>query len=86
MRVPKYEPREETPTWSAAAEAVKGKRRIALDGTPVPATLYERARLGIGAELDGPAIVEQFDATTLIPPGWRVRVDGFRNLILQRDG
>ena len=86
VRVPKYEPREETPTWSAAAEAVKGKRRIALDGTPVPATLYERARLGIGAELDGPAIVEQFDATTVIPPGWRARVDSFRNLILQRDG
>ena len=28
-------------------------------------------------------IVEQFDATTVIPPGWRARVDGFRNLILQ---
>ena len=34
------------------------------------ATLYERDRLAIGAAIRGPAIVEQFDATTVIPPGW----------------
>jgi len=33
----------------------------------------------------GPAIVEQFDATTVIPTGWTARVDGYRNLILQRE-
>jgi N-methylhydantoinase A/oxoprolinase/acetone carboxylase beta subunit len=32
----------------------------------------------------GPAIVEQFDATTVIPAGWSGRVDGYRNLILER--
>jgi N-methylhydantoinase A len=32
----------------------------------------------------GPAIVEQFDATTAIPPGWGATVDGFRNLILSK--
>jgi len=31
----------------------------------------------------GPAIVEQFDATTVIPSGWSGRVDGYRNLILE---
>ena len=34
------------------------------------ATLYERDRLDIGSTIAGPAIVEQFDATTVIPPGW----------------
>jgi len=29
--------------------------------------------------------VEQFDATTLIPPGWSARVNGYRNLILAKD-
>ena len=33
----------------------------------------------------GPAIVEQFDATTVIPAGWTARVDGLRNLILERE-
>jgi N-methylhydantoinase A/oxoprolinase/acetone carboxylase beta subunit len=48
------------------------------------ATLYERDRLGVGATVAGPAIVEQFDATTLIPRGWNGRVDGQGNLILAR--
>ena len=47
-------------------------------------TLYERARLDIGAKVEGAAIVEQFDATTLIPPPWSGRVDGYGNLILAR--
>ena len=38
----------------------------------------------IGAVVTGPAIVEQFDATTVIPAGWTGRVDGFRNLILEK--
>jgi N-methylhydantoinase A/oxoprolinase/acetone carboxylase beta subunit len=50
----------------------------------VEGTLYERDRLDIGATIAGPAIVEQFDATTVIPPGWSGRVDGYSNLILAR--
>ena len=32
--------------------------------------LYDRATLGAGDRIDGPAIVTQLDATTLIAPGW----------------
>ena len=32
----------------------------------------------------GPAIVEQFDATTVVPPGWQASVDRYGNLILER--
>jgi N-methylhydantoinase A/oxoprolinase/acetone carboxylase beta subunit len=46
--------------------------------------VFERDRLDIGAIIDGPAIVEQFDATTVIPPGWRAQVDRRRNLILHK--
>jgi N-methylhydantoinase A len=48
------------------------------------ATLYERARLDVGTSITGPAILEQFDATTLIPPSWSGRVDGHGNLVLTR--
>jgi N-methylhydantoinase A len=87
VRVPKYEPRAAMPAQSSSrtGEAMKGKRPISLYGTMTQATLYERDRLAIGAVVDGPAIIEQFDATTVIPPGWRGRVDGFRNLILERE-
>jgi N-methylhydantoinase A len=87
VTVPKYEPRAEPlpPTPRPSDIAVKGKRRIHFDGkNSVEARLYERDRLDIGAVVSGPAIIEQFDATTVIPPGWSGRVDGYRNLILQR--
>jgi N-methylhydantoinase A len=86
VAVPKYEPREDAapPSPRSAADAVKGVRQISLNGAMTDATLYERDRLDIGATVAGPAIVEQFDATTVIPPGWSGRVDGFRNLILQK--
>jgi N-methylhydantoinase A len=44
--------------------------------------VYDRARLAVGHVLRGPAIVEQVDATTVIPPGWLGTVDGYGNLIL----
>ncbi len=87
VTVPKYEPRSERPPQPIPSPdlAIKGRRRIHLGGrSSVEATLYERTRLAIGVTVAGPAIVEQFDATTVIPPGWTGRVDGYRNLILER--
>jgi N-methylhydantoinase A len=34
--------------------------------------------------LEGPAIVEQYDATTVVYPGWRVETDGVGNLVIGR--
>ena len=85
VAVPKYEPRAAAaPHSPQPSSAVKGQRTISLNGTTMEATLYERARLDIGATVAGAAIVEQFDATTLIPPPWSARVDGYGNLILTR--
>jgi N-methylhydantoinase A len=85
VAVPKYEPRSEPAPARPAAAVAKGKRRIhfsAKDSSE--ATLYERDKLDIGTAITGPAIVEQFDATTVVPRGWSGRVDGYRNLILER--
>src|SRR5712691_10495476 len=87
VAVPKFEPREErpSPTPRPVAAAVKGRRTVAFDAdTRVEATVYERERLDIAVSLKGPAIVEQFDATAVIPPGWTARTDGYRNLILEK--
>ncbi len=47
------------------------------------AALYDRATLGAGDRLPGPAIVTQLDATTLIPPGWSAEVLPAGALLLQ---
>src|SRR5262245_43214622 len=85
VTVPKYEPRAQPAPAKPAAAVPKGKRRVHVGAKDsMETTLYERDRLSIGAMIAGPTIVEQFDATTVIPTGWTARVDGYRNLILQR--
>ena len=46
--------------------------------------LFERSELNAGAAFAGEALVYQMDSTSYVPPGWRARVDGFLNLLLER--
>ena len=62
-----------------------GARRIWLDGRPAQARVYERASLGSGDRVAGPAIVEQPDTTVLIPEGDVADVDRFGNLLIKRE-
>ena len=83
--LPKYEPREAgAPPTPLPSAAIKGRRKVWLNGAMTEATLYERERLGLGATVTGPAIVEQFDATTVVPISWNGQVDGLGNLILHK--
>ena len=45
---------------------------------------YDRVRLRPGHRFDGPAVVFQFDTTTVVAPGWSARVDERHNLWLAR--
>jgi N-methylhydantoinase A len=54
-----------------------------LCNRPVPVPVYARDRLRAGHRFRGPAIVEQYDATTVVCPGQLVEVDGFGNLLVQ---
>ena len=65
------------------ADARLGERR-AYFGAFMPTAIYERTRLPRGARLDGPAIVEQSDTTTVIPPGVTALGDDAGNLRLRR--
>jgi N-methylhydantoinase A len=68
-----------------ATAARMGERKVWFDASgPLLTTLYDRAQLGAGNVLVGPALVLQYDATVLITPAWRGRVDSFGNLWLER--
>jgi N-methylhydantoinase A len=43
---------------------------VHLAAGPATVPVYDRATLGAGDRLEGPAIVTQLDATTLVRPGW----------------
>lgn len=47
---------------------------------------YDRVHLRPGHRFDGPAIVFQFDTTTVLMPGWSAKVDERHNLLLTRTG
>ncbi len=47
--------------------------------------IYDRYGLPAGAAFAGPAVVEEFDSTTVVHPGFAVRVDETGNLIIERE-
>jgi N-methylhydantoinase A len=47
---------------------------------PTPANCYERCKLRPGNRFAGPAIVFQYDTTTVVAPGWQASVDEMGNL------
>ena len=53
-------------------------------GDYVECPVFDRAALGEGSALEGPAIVEQMDTTTIVPPDFTARSDSAGNLILRR--
>ena len=61
-----------------------GGRRVAFDGTFAETGIYERELLCDGAELQGPAIIEEMGSTTIVPPGFRATVAPQGMLVLER--
>jgi N-methylhydantoinase A len=49
----------------------------------VSCAVYDRDRLRAGNRIDGPAVIEQMDATTLVLPGITARVEPYLNLVLE---
>ncbi len=66
---------------AATAVATRAVHYREDEATPTP--IYDRAALGPGHRLEGPAVIEQLDATTLLQPGDRLLVDGAGNLVVE---
>jgi N-methylhydantoinase A len=65
-------------------EAIRTRRRVWFEDSGwLDTPVYTRDALPLGARLDGPAIIEQLDATTVIEPGNRVEIDRLGNLIVR---
>ncbi len=64
--------------------ARKGTRPVYFDGAWVETVIYERGRLPAGARVAGPAIIEQADTTTVVPPGHAAVRDPAGNLLVRK--
>src|SRR5690606_21673861 len=67
------------PLQPGVAESAKAFE-VYLDGAKRQIGLYHRADLLPGQTLEGPAVIAQEDCTTVVPPGFGLRVDEFGNL------
>jgi N-methylhydantoinase A/oxoprolinase/acetone carboxylase beta subunit len=84
-------PELRTPEVEAGAASPEGALRhtgdawFLVDGTleRVSTRYYDRAALKAGNRLVGPAIVNQYDSTTVIPPGVEAGVDRFGNIVIE---
>jgi N-methylhydantoinase A len=71
---------------TAAGAAVAKTRRAAWVGAQgrfVELPVYDRLKLGIGAKLHGPAIIEEASSTLILPPDARAAVDDAGNIIVE---
>ncbi len=84
-RVPPVKLREFAAQGISLAKALRETRAARFDGKTSDCPVYQREKIDVGVELSGPAIVDQLDCTTVIPPGHRARVDKFKNLILAKE-
>ncbi|WP_160119573.1 hydantoinase/oxoprolinase family protein [Rhodovarius lipocyclicus] len=60
--------------WPSHASTPDGTRPATIAGQALEVPVLHRARLAPGQRLTGPAIIEQADSTTIIPPGWVLTV------------
>jgi N-methylhydantoinase A len=88
VEVPQYLPQgasqaacSEPPAAACVGQRLAWFRR---ESTPRHTSIWRRDQLTNGNTLSGPAIVEQVDATTVVPPDWSATIDGYGNLLLER--
>jgi N-methylhydantoinase A len=70
------------PTKTSVQDAIVGTQPVFFQDGLRECPVYDRRLFGASAELVGPAIVSQLDATTLIGPGQRMRVDEVGSMVI----
>ena len=69
-------------TWEAARREVR--RGVFRGVGEVDLPVYERDLAPLDTPLDGPAVIEQYDSTFVLDPGWRAVLDGHGQIIVSQ--
>jgi N-methylhydantoinase A len=74
---------------NGAGAKATGSRLVHFDASggaeAVETPVFVRADLPAGAQISGPAIIDQLDSTTVVPPRWRAEVDEWLNIRMHRE-
>ncbi len=69
---------------ASGAAPVTARVRMFSEGSWHDAALVERSEARPGQQIEGPAIVAERNATTIVEPGWRARITALDHLLLER--
>ena len=81
--IPIIEPVEMIKEKGTAEEALVDTRDVYFEGELLKTPIYDRSRLKLDARINGPAIIEEIIATTVIPPEASAMVDKYGNIIIK---
>lgn len=84
-RVPKAALNPAPAALGSAEDARSGARALYIPGKGafVPVPVYDRDRLGPGHVVNGPAVIEQMDSTTLLFTGQTATIDPYLNILIE---
>ena len=67
-------------------ETIKGsKRKIIFNQKEYETKIYARHNIRVNESFEGPAVIEESTATTVIPPNYSIIKDEFGNIIITKD-
>ena len=82
-RVPPVELPRFSSTGASLDSARRATRTATFGGREYACPVYQREGLDVGLSIAGPAIVDQLDCTTVLPPGQTATVDTYKNLVIE---
>ncbi|MGG4173797.1 hydantoinase/oxoprolinase family protein [Bacillus safensis] len=76
-----------SPVHESSGQSLKPNeyRRIFIEEKEYKASVYNRDTLSVGSIINGPAVIEQDDTTTLILPNWTGSIDPSGNLVISKE-
>jgi len=77
-----YEPERRTLVAGNGSAACTAEREVWFEDGWRPTRIYKRELLTPGDAIVGPAMITEYTAATLVPPGCAARVDGLANLVI----
>ena len=77
--------KQQTPRPGDGSAAILRTRPIYFAGEWIEAPIYDRDRLMAGDRISGPALVTEYSATTVLPPGCSAELDSYGNIIVEME-
>jgi len=78
-----YEPERQALAAGDGSAACSAERKVWFEGGWRATRFYKRELLRPGDAIAGPAMITEYTAATLVPPGCAASVDGLGNLVIE---